>query len=117
MASGSDSRMVKDANSIIGALIAKNRRDRGAADRIRSRNRSAIAGGVGRGEVASGGIASPLTESFATEREFHANPRFIQSTDGLLTIQVKDIKSISMLDANGTAAVLVFAQPAPVEVP
>lgn len=117
MASGSDGRLVKDANSIIGALIAKNRADRARGEKIRSRNRDTIPGGVGRGTVASGGIASPLTETNAGDRAYHNTPRFIQSTDGLLTFQVRDIKEISFSDANGSSAVFVLDQPDPVEVP
>lgn len=66
----------------------------------------------GRGDVGvAGGVASPFTETDANDREYHALPRTITSTDGVFTLEVRDIETLDMTDANGNDVQFVFAQP------
>ncbi|MEQ7921137.1 hypothetical protein ABQX22_18210 [Xanthomonas sp. WHRI 1810A] len=55
----------------------------------------------------SGGIASPLTETDFTKREYWSNG--LLSSDGLFTIP--SIKKLVLTDANGGEAVINLAQP------
>jgi hypothetical protein len=54
-----------------------------------------------------GGIASPLTETDFTKREYWSNG--LLSSDGLFTIP--SIKKLVLTDANGGQAVINLAQP------
>ncbi|MDF3931402.1 hypothetical protein [Pseudomonas citronellolis] len=60
--------------------------------------------------AASGGIASPLTESSFLDREYWAD-KVITSTDGLFSFKIKPIKSIHQVDANNAEVIQQFAQP------
>lgn len=83
-------------------------------------NRPSIAAktGVGKPSTGSGGsIASPLTETTATVsghevpvRTYYTE-RTINSTDGLFTLKVKDVKQINFKDANDAEVVFNFADP------
>lgn len=68
--------------------------------------------GIGRATSTKGGggIASPITETNASLRKYHAD-RYLYTTDGLFYITVSPIKEIQMTDANGDAVVLRFAAP------
>ena len=77
-----------------------------------TRARPTIPGVVGVGAVgAGGGVASPFTETDANERTYHALPRTITSTDGVFTLEVRDIETLDMTDANANDVQFVFAQP------
>lgn len=56
-----------------------------------------------------GGIASPVTETQYSDRTSYEITT--QSSDGLYTRVRRPVKSIRMLDANGEAVVLQFAEP------
>lgn len=74
--------------------------------------RPAIPGAVGVGEVGTGGgVASPFTETDAADRTYHTTARPIASTDGVFTIEVRDIQTLDMVDANGNDIQFIFAQP------
>lgn len=62
--------------------------------------------GVYKPPPATGGIASPLVEQSGT-REFHP-PRTVTSTDGLLVMQIRQVKTLHMLDANDAEVVMEF---------
>lgn len=79
-------------------------KSRGLASAVASSAPLPSAGGGGQG------IASPLTEMSYAAREFHAE-RNITSTDGLVTIKLKPVKSITFSDATGNSAKLIFADP------
>lgn len=67
-----------------------------------------------------GGIASPLTEVTKTIEEngqnkqvadrVHYAPKTISSPDGLVTMRISPIKTLSMTDANGSQVTFEFAQ-------
>jgi len=74
--------------------------------------RPTITGVNGIGPVGEGaGVASPLTESDADSREFHDTPRTITSTDGVYTVEIRDIQKVEMNDANGNLVEFIFDQP------
>ncbi len=74
--------------------------------------RPTITGVNGVGAVGGvAGIASPLTETDAEDREFHTTPRTITSTDGVFTIELRDLLSIDMVDANANDVQFIFDQP------
>jgi hypothetical protein len=54
-----------------------------------------------------GGIASPLNE---TARTYYAE-RTVTTTDGLLTVRVRPIQTMSFADANGDPVAFNFADP------
>ncbi len=56
---------------------------------------------------ASSGVASPLTEKDVTKRTYHPN-RDIFSTDELLTIQVRPVKTIILSDSNAVPRDIEF---------
>lgn len=56
------------------------------------------------------GIASPLTEESYAGRLYWPE-RAITSTDGLFTLKIKPIKSMSFKDANDQQAVFQFKEP------
>ena len=64
-------------------------------------------GGVG----GDAGVASPLTEPDADDRTFHATPRTVTSTDGVYTVELRDIQKVEMNDANGNLVEFIFDQP------
>lgn len=64
-------------------------------------------GGVG----GDAGVASPLTETDADTREFHDIPRTVTSTDGVYTVEIRDIQKVEMNDANGNLVEFIFDQP------
>lgn len=74
--------------------------------------RPTITGVVGVGSVGEGaGVASPLTESDADDRTFHDTPRTVTSTDGVYTVEIRDIQKVEMNDANGNLVEFIFDQP------
>lgn len=58
----------------------------------------------------NGNIASPLTETAYTDREFHA-AQTTTSTDGVFTVAWKPIRVTKFLDANGNPVVIQYAEP------
>lgn len=56
------------------------------------------------------GIAWPLIEPDATTREYHP-ARTVASSDGLIAIRVRALKSINLRDADETEGALEFDQP------
>lgn len=111
MADNHNKRVVRDVNAIIGAYAGRSTQAAlKAAQRqaARNRNRSGIAGGTGVGSLDTGAIASPLVE---IERDFFAQPRTVQTTDGFFTFQIRDIETFVFTDANGATVVMVLAQP------
>lgn len=62
-------------------------------------------GGVG------SGIASPITEASYAARTFYVDPVIIQSSDGIIYMEVFAVNTISMEDANGNPVVLDFKAP------
>jgi len=78
-------------------------RPRGAAPRVVAVGTppAAPAGGEG------GGIASPLTETART----HYAERAVASTDGLFSVRITPIRSLTMLDADENIVVLNFLDP------
>lgn len=60
--------------------------------------------------VQGGGIASPLTETDYTVREFHP-ARTFYTADGYFAWEVKAPKKIVMADANGAEVIQQFAVP------
>lgn len=77
-----------------------------------TRPRPAIPVVVGVGAVGTGGgVASPLTEPDADDRTFHAIPRTVTSTDGVFTVELRDIQKVEMNDANGNLVEFIFDQP------
>lgn len=77
-----------------------------------TRERPTIPGVVGVGAVGvGGGVASPFTEPDANDRTYHATPRTVESTDGVFTIEIRDIQTVDMEDANGNAVNFEFDQP------
>lgn len=77
-----------------------------------TRARPAIPGVVGVGAVGeAAGIASPLTEPDANDRTFHTIPRTVTSTDGVFTVELRDIEKVEMNDANGNLVEFIFDQP------
>jgi len=80
---------------------------------------------IGRGKAADnpldrnagGGIASPVKEGtspdIAVNRTYH-NTRQQMSSDGLLTVEYKNLKQITMFDADGLEVIFEFAdEPGP----
>lgn len=59
---------------------------------------------------AGGGIASPLTEIDGLSREYYEQPveRFAHSSDYLLALEIRPLKNLHMVDANGDDVVLQF---------
>jgi hypothetical protein len=57
------------------------------------------------------GIASPLTETDYTAREYHATEGELQTTDGFFVIKYQYIKSVSMTDAQDQPVKLEFDAP------
>lgn len=64
-----------------------------------------------------GGIASPLTETAYSDREYYDTGAVLPSTDGLLSFKVKPIKQITQTDSNNATVVQIFAEPPPREAP
>lgn len=61
---------------------------------------------------ASGGaIASPLVEQDYAERTFHGETN-IMSTDGLIVLKIKPVKTIKFKDANLAPVTIEFKAPA-----
>lgn len=56
------------------------------------------------------GIASPLVEADATKRTYY-EPGLVNSDYGLFAVLVHPIKSLEMVDANGSPVTLQFAEP------
>lgn len=57
-----------------------------------------------------GGIASPLTEQDYALREFHA-PKYLSTSDGLITFEIRPVSKIVMTDANDIAHAFNYASP------
>lgn len=57
-----------------------------------------------------GGIASPLTEVSFASRTYWADKNYT-STDGLITLVLKPIKRVSLLDANGESVLIDYKSP------
>lgn len=74
--------------------------------------RPTIPAASGVGSVGAGaGVASPFTEPDANARTYHTTPRTVTSTDGVFTIEIQDIETVEMEDANGNAVEFEFDQP------
>jgi hypothetical protein len=65
---------------------------------------------VGTGSGSGGGIAPPLTEEDVSQRVYW-DDQVSTSSDGLFTIEVSPIQSITLMDANGNPVVINFAEP------
>lgn len=57
---------------------------------------------------AGGGIASPLVEQDAAQREYHP-ATLVPSSDGLVWLRVRPLKKVVLTDANGATVVMEFA--------
>lgn len=57
-----------------------------------------------------GGIASPLVETAYADRTYYDEVT-ITSTDGLLTLKIKPIKSVKSRDANSAEVQQIYAAP------
>lgn len=105
--------MAKDLTEALRALTESgagqtSRVDKALPDRPNPPAIPSRTGTAGRIPGAAGtGIASPLTETAFTDRQYWAGG--IQSTDGLF--QLPAIKSISLKDANDAPVVVNFAEP------
>lgn len=64
-----------------------------------------------------GGIASPLTETAYSDREYYASGAVLPSSDGLLSFKVRPIKQITQTDSNNATVVQIFAEPPAAEAP
>ena len=58
------------------------------------------------------GIASPLTETAYANRTWHAE-KVVVSSDGLFSMKIKPVKSISFTDANGEPVTIEYKSPPP----
>jgi hypothetical protein len=56
------------------------------------------------------GIASPLTEGLYSARTWHTSQN-ITSTDGLITMQVRAVDTITLTDANDNTVQIILADP------
>lgn len=72
----------------------------------------------------SGGIASPLVEATRrvesadtteTLREYYDRSTALYTNDLLLAVEIRPLKSLTMLDASGAEVVFKFAQPKSIE--
>lgn len=101
--------MSKDLTDALRAMMEGNRPDkpvpmpsRGSAGAVKS-----AAALAKTGKDASGGVASPLTETDYADRTFH--PEYeIYSSDGLFSLKIKPVASMTFLDANSETVVLNF---------
>ena len=115
---GTDKKFAKDNERIAEALSRRERSARVPAQPTRG-NRPTIPTVLGTGfERGTGtdggtgaGIISPVTEPSAATRQYFSPPRTITSTDGVFTIEVRDLRSIDMEDADGNEVQFVLAQP------
>lgn len=73
-------------------------------------NRSGTSLPIVKPASSGGGIASPLAETAYSARTWHA-VKTITSSDGLLRLRVKPIKSVTFSDANGAEVVIAFKAP------
>ena len=62
--------------------------------------------------TSGGGIASPLTEPSFAARTYHASSEFL-SSDFLMAMEVKPVKSIAMKDAGNFNVIMNYAAPEP----
>lgn len=97
----------------VNALIEPPRGDQAALPPLKIRPTIPASTGVGRiikqpGLV--GSIQSPLTETNAATRQYHADAA-VTTTDGVFTWIIKPIKQVDMLDAGDSDVVLIFADP------
>ena len=60
--------------------------------------------------ASTAGIASPLTETDYADRTFYTE-RNLQSTDGIFTLKVKPVHTITFNDANGSVVVMDYKEP------
>lgn len=67
--------------------------------------------GLIKGAQTGGSIASPLVEEDYADRTFHSETNIV-STDGLIVLKVKPVKTISFKDAYQHAVTLEFKAPA-----
>lgn len=77
------------------------------------KGKSAIPSRTGTGKPKSGqggSIAGPLTETAYASRTYWTD-KTIASSDGLLALKIKPIKSISFLDANDSPLVMNYKEP------
>lgn len=81
-----------------------------------SRRGRSVYAGVQAASGSGGGIASPLTEKGAWERE-HYPDETLYSGDLLLGIQVRALKTLNLTDADGNPVVANFADPKITEQP
>ncbi len=96
----------------VAALAASSTRRAVIRSLPSTRARPTIPGVVGVGAVGTGGgVASPFTETDAGDRTYFSTPRPIESTDGVFTIEVRDIETLDMTDANGNDIQFIFSQP------
>jgi hypothetical protein len=66
---------------------------------------------VGSARGGGAAITSPLSEPNAGTRAYYPNPRIVQSTDGVFTLELRDLKVIDMEDGKGAVVQFIFAQP------
>lgn len=119
MTEGTNRKDVKNIASALSGFRQDDLRIR-ASKAALSRSRGAIPATLGTGfEGATaadsgggeGGPVGDLTEQSAGTRTFHAVPRQIVSTDGVFQIEIRDLKTIQLEDADGAITVFEFAQP------
>lgn len=103
--SGNDERFVKDIGRIVPRRIGMRYLDPAIYP-------LPIDGATGTGTDplpgATNGIASPLTETKYTDREFYTAVT-TTSSDGLFVFSVSRLKTLKMLDAKGNPVVFKFA--------
>ena len=73
---------------------------------------SAVWTGGAPAATSGGGIASPLTEPSFAARTYHASSVFL-SSDFLMAMEVKPVKSIAMKDAGNFNVIMNYAAPEP----
>lgn len=94
-------RMMGEDSSTNVVPVAK---PRGAAAEQKSAAPLPGAGGKG------GAIASPLTETAYTDREWFAETA-IASTDGLFQLKIKRLKKVKFTDANSNTVLIEYKAP------
>lgn len=115
--SGTDRKLVRNLEAI--KRLDSDNTSLSAINKQISKDRRNIPAALGTGyDSTSGGtrgggaaITSPLSEPNAGTRTFHPNPRTVQSTDGIFTMDLRDLQSIDMEDGAGAVVQFIFAQP------
>lgn len=97
-------RLTEEANAAAKPVDPmKNRTAAGAA-------KSAALNNQGKPGGSGGGIASPLVEVNYAARTWHTE-KVLVSTDGILAISIKPVKTVDFLDANSDPVQIEFKSP------